>query len=52
MAPASAAVSASARDGGNLVPPIIDAVEARATVGEIADAMRTVFGEHEESSGL
>jgi methylmalonyl-CoA mutase N-terminal domain/subunit len=49
---ALAAVSTSARDGSNLVPPIVDAVEARATVGEIADAMRTVFGEHEESSTL
>ena len=45
-------VSRSARDGGNLVPPIIDAVEARATVGEIADSMRTVFGEHEERAAL
>ncbi|MEO6212504.1 MAG: methylmalonyl-CoA mutase family protein [Vicinamibacterales bacterium] len=41
-------IRAAARDGANLVPPIITAVEARATVGEIADAMRTVFGEHEE----
>ena len=36
----------AARD--NLVPPIVRAVEARATVGEIADAMRSVFGEHKE----
>ena len=28
------------------MPPIIAAVEARATVGEIADAMRAVFGEY------
>src|SRR5438552_10341467 len=34
-------VEAAARRGDNLVPPIIAAVEARATVGEIADAMRT-----------
>ena len=37
-------------DGDNLVPPIIAAVEARATVGEIADALRRVLrrvpGEH------
>ena len=39
----------AARDGGNLVPPIIAAVESRATVGEIADAMRGVFGEHQDS---
>ena len=30
----------AARDGANLVPPIIAAVEAHATVGEIADALR------------
>jgi methylmalonyl-CoA mutase, N-terminal domain len=42
------AVSAAARGTDNLVPPIIAAVEARATVGEISDAMRAVFGEHRE----
>jgi methylmalonyl-CoA mutase N-terminal domain/subunit len=40
----------AARDGSNLVPRIIAAVEAYATVGEIADAMREVFGEYRESS--
>jgi methylmalonyl-CoA mutase N-terminal domain/subunit len=45
------AVSRAAQDGGaNLVPPIISAVEARATVGEIADAMRDAFGEYEQAS--
>jgi methylmalonyl-CoA mutase, N-terminal domain len=42
------AVSAAARGTNNLVPPILLAVEAHATVGEIADAMRAVFGEHRE----
>jgi methylmalonyl-CoA mutase, N-terminal domain len=42
------AVVAAARTNSNLVPPIIRAVEARATVGEISDALRSVFGEHEE----
>ncbi|MBV9688073.1 MAG: methylmalonyl-CoA mutase family protein [Ktedonobacteraceae bacterium] len=32
----------------NLVPLIIDAVEAYATLGEISDAMREVFGEQRE----
>jgi methylmalonyl-CoA mutase N-terminal domain/subunit len=41
-------IIAAARDGSNLVPRVISAVEARATVGEISDAMRSVFGEHEE----
>ena len=36
----STASSAAARDGDNLVPPIIAAVEAHATLGEIADTMR------------
>jgi methylmalonyl-CoA mutase N-terminal domain/subunit len=44
------AVSRAARDGANLVPPIIAAVEANATVGEISDAMRHVFGEYEETA--
>ncbi len=42
------AVSAAARSADNLVPAIIAAVEARATVGEISDALRAVFGEHKE----
>ena len=41
-------VRAAARDGRNLMPPILAAVEAHATVGEISDAMRRVFGEHAE----
>ena len=44
------AVSRAARDGANLVPPIVAAVEANATVGEISDAMRQVFGEYEETA--
>ena len=43
------AVDAAARGSDNLVPPIVRAVEAKATVGEIADAMRSVFGEHKEA---
>jgi methylmalonyl-CoA mutase N-terminal domain/subunit len=41
-------VAAAARGSDNLVGPIIDAVEARATVGEISDMLRGVFGEHQE----
>ena len=43
-------VTEAARDGSNLVPPIITAVESLATVGEIADALRVVFGEYREKS--
>ncbi len=42
------AVSAAASGRDNLVVPIIAAVEAGATVGEIADTMRSVFGEFRE----
>ncbi|MGH9139934.1 MAG: methylmalonyl-CoA mutase family protein, partial [Vicinamibacterales bacterium] len=42
----------AAGDGGNLVPAMVAAVEAHATVGEIADAMRSVFGEHTEVASL
>jgi len=45
-------VTQAARDGTNLVPAIITAVEAQATVGEIADAMRAVFGQFEETASL
>jgi methylmalonyl-CoA mutase N-terminal domain/subunit len=41
-------VTRTARSADNLVPPVIRAVEAQATLGEIADAMRVVYGEHEE----
>jgi len=43
---ALADVDAAARDGSNLVSPIIAACEVQATLGEIADALRQVFGEY------
>jgi methylmalonyl-CoA mutase N-terminal domain/subunit len=46
------AVTDAARGTANLVPPIVAAVEARATVGEIANALRTVFGEFEETATI
>ena len=39
-------VRSTAREGANLMPPVLTAVEARATVGEISDALRDVFGEY------
>src|SRR5215204_5510888 len=39
---------AAARATGNLMPPILDAVRAYATVGEMCDALREVWGEYEE----
>ncbi len=38
-----------ARTGENLMPAIVNAVESYATVGEISDAMRKVFGEYKEA---
>jgi methylmalonyl-CoA mutase, N-terminal domain len=42
-------VEDAARSGANLMPRILAAVEAYATVGEISDAMRRVFGEYKEA---
>jgi methylmalonyl-CoA mutase N-terminal domain/subunit len=42
-------VEEAARSGANVMPRILAAVEAYATVGEIADAMRRVFGEYREA---
>jgi methylmalonyl-CoA mutase, N-terminal domain len=41
-------VEDAARAGGNLMPHIIGAVENYATVGEISDSLRRVFGEYQE----
>jgi methylmalonyl-CoA mutase N-terminal domain/subunit len=43
------AVEDTARSGDNLMPRILAAVEANATVGEISDAMRRVYGEYKEA---
>jgi methylmalonyl-CoA mutase N-terminal domain/subunit len=43
---ARAALAEAARGGANLLPPIIAAVKARVTLGEIADDLRAVFGEY------
>ena len=42
-------VEETARSEQNLMPAILGAVKAYATVGEISDAMRRVFGEYQES---
>ncbi len=42
------ALDAGARGTVNLVPLVLQAVEARATLGEISDSLRTVFGEHHD----
>lgn len=35
---------------GNLMPQIVEAVKARATLGEISDALRSVWGEYQAAS--
>ena len=42
----------AARSETNLMPAIITAVEAYATLGEIADRLRTVFGTYQETFTL
>jgi methylmalonyl-CoA mutase N-terminal domain/subunit len=51
-AEAVAEVERRARTSENLLPAIQAAVEAFASVGEISDAMRRVFGEYQEAVNL
>jgi methylmalonyl-CoA mutase, N-terminal domain len=44
-------VRRAASGADNLVPPIVQAMEAGGTVGEVADTLRAVFGEHLEVHG-
>ena len=41
-------LSQAASSGENVMPSIVEAVKAYATIGEICDVMREVFGEHRE----
>jgi methylmalonyl-CoA mutase N-terminal domain/subunit len=45
---ALAALKTAAQGTNNVVPPILEAVKAYATVGEISDTLREVFGEYRE----
>ncbi|MEQ1885643.1 MAG: methylmalonyl-CoA mutase family protein [Bryobacteraceae bacterium] len=49
VATALDALESSARGSENLIPRILAACEAKATVGEISDRLRNVFGEYRES---
>jgi methylmalonyl-CoA mutase, N-terminal domain len=46
VAAALRGVGAAARGGANVMVPILDAVKAYATLGEVCDALRAVFGEY------
>jgi methylmalonyl-CoA mutase N-terminal domain/subunit len=39
-------IALAAKEGTNLMPPVIEAVENYCTLGEIADVLRKVFGEY------
>jgi methylmalonyl-CoA mutase N-terminal domain/subunit len=39
----------AARSGANIMPAMLEAVESYATVGEIANTLRAVFGEYHEA---
>jgi methylmalonyl-CoA mutase N-terminal domain/subunit len=41
-------LKAACRGGANVMPPLVEAVRAYATVGEISDVMREVFAVYEE----
>jgi len=43
---ALAHLDAAARGTANLMPPILGALTAKATLGEVCDTMRKVFGVH------
>jgi methylmalonyl-CoA mutase N-terminal domain/subunit len=45
-----AALEQAARGTDNLMPHIVDAAAARATLGEISDCLRSVFGEYREAA--
>ncbi len=46
------AVTQAAKDGTNVMPHILGAVRSYATLGEVSDAMREVFGEYQPSVTL
>ncbi len=47
---ALARIKAAAATSDNLMPPMLDAVRAYATLGEMCDALRDVWGEYEETA--
>lgn len=46
VAAALTGIGTAATDGTNLMPPIIEAVDTYATLGEVCDTLRSVFGEY------
>jgi methylmalonyl-CoA mutase N-terminal domain/subunit len=46
---ARAAIASAATDGSNLMPPVVAAVKSGATLGEISDTLRAVWGTYDGS---
>ena len=51
-AAALAGVERAAREGRNVMPPLIDAVKAQATLGEISDVFRKVHGVYRDTGSF
>jgi methylmalonyl-CoA mutase, N-terminal domain len=49
---ALAKVEAAARGSDNLMPPVLEAVKAFATLGEVSDVFRKVWGEYREGGAF
>jgi methylmalonyl-CoA mutase N-terminal domain/subunit len=49
---ALAGVRSAARNGQNLMPPILDAVRVEGTVGEVSDVFREVFGVYRDPAWI
>ncbi len=47
-----AVVDAAARGDANLLPPMREALRAHATIGEVCDVLRGVFGHHQPADAL
>ena len=47
--PAAGRLGSAARGTGNLLPSMREALRARATLGEVSDVLRAVFGEYHPS---
>ena len=46
------AIRAACADGSNLFPPVLEAVKAYATLGEVSDVFREAFGVYRESAAF
>lgn len=52
MTAALEAMLAAARDGSNMIAPMLDAVRAEATLGEICGVLREEWGTYTEPPGF